>query len=88
MLGIKDIHSGHYEDAFINIRGIFLVKNSWEGLERKCFKRCIMIFTKPDIKIITKINKRIDRIMKPYKKFSIYVYIVSQNMIKKVISYQ
>ena len=52
MLGIKDIHSGHYEDAFINIRGIFLVKNSWEGLERKCFKRCIMIFTKPDIKII------------------------------------
>ena len=87
MLGIKDIHSGHYEDAFINIRGIFLVKNSWEGLERKCFTRCIMIFTKPDIKIITKINK-IDRIMKPYKKFSIFVYIVSQNMIKKVILYQ
>lgn len=72
MLGIKDIHSGHYEDAFINIRGI-LVKNSWEGLERKCFKRCIMIFTKPDIKIITKINKRIDRIMKPYKS-SVYMY--------------
>lgn len=60
-----------------------MVKNSWEGLERKCLKRCIMIFTKPDIKIITKINKRIDGTMKPYKKFSIFVYTVSQNMIKE-----
>ena len=42
-----------------------------------------MIFTKPDIKIITKINKRIDGTMKPYKKFSIFVYTMSQNMIKE-----